>query len=350
MRAWLTAETLVASLLVTSFTSVGLLAMWAAVSSRHWFLRTVVVMAALFPLLLVPMYEPLVAFAMQWAIVASGVALYRSVQSRRYSHSSARQHASATLKSGLRYSLSTLLLAIFIVAVATPIVIKLPQLNFIAWRSVVLVGIVTGLTTLVALWMVSSKRKLLAWPVGLLLCLLFGLFLSVTDWFAYSLVKQGRWPPTGQIYLHDVVGNGYHEPLQKVWLFTVPATALLLVLISLIWLVPIAIFPRFLSRTAATVLVVLIAAFPLTVYWLLLHPLPIPNYTMPTPNGIEDVKAAGKAFDKSQILNTNVEPKSTAELAAEIAKYAAAFKRLRLGLSRENCLARGRATSANGSI
>ncbi|MEX2316063.1 MAG: hypothetical protein WD669_02855 [Pirellulales bacterium] len=37
MRDWLTIELVLGVLLVTSFTCVGLLSLWAATSLRHWF-------------------------------------------------------------------------------------------------------------------------------------------------------------------------------------------------------------------------------------------------------------------------------------------------------------------------
>ncbi len=73
MRELLMIEIVVVVLLATSFTCVGLLAVWAATSPRHWFVRTFVFLAALSPLLLTPAYEPIVAFAIQGLVVACGV-------------------------------------------------------------------------------------------------------------------------------------------------------------------------------------------------------------------------------------------------------------------------------------
>jgi hypothetical protein len=56
---------------------------------------------------------------------------------------------------------------------------------------------------------------------------------------------------------------------------------------------------------------------------------------MPNPNGYDDFVAAGKAIQGgSPILDTAVEPKSTDELAAEIAKFRPTFDLIRRGLSR----------------
>ena len=335
MREWLSMNLVVGTLLVTSLTCIGALALWAATSPRHWFIRVAVVAIVLAPLLLIPAYEPLVTFATQCAVVAAGVTIYRWRQPRR-AHTHPPETPDSEQRppaSRLRFSLSTLLLTMVLLAIVTPIAIKLPELNFAAWRSVVLVGVICGLATLVSAWMITSKRKLLAWPIGLLLCLLLGLLLCCGDWFATSLVKHLDWPPTG-VARYDLRGNE-REPLFKIWLFCVPAVALLLNFIALLWLVPIAALSRNVSRGFAVLILVLLAAFPLTIYWQLLHPLPMPHLTMPSPNGADDIAAAGRAFNTSPILNTNVEPNSTADLAAEVAKYANSYSQLRLGLSRE---------------
>jgi len=112
MRDWLTIELVLAVLLVTSFTCVGLVALWAATSPRHWFVRTAVVLAILSPLMLIPAYEPLVVFLIQFIFVVAGVTVYRW-------HDGANGHGSHSATSrgarevkALRFSTSTLLLLI----------------------------------------------------------------------------------------------------------------------------------------------------------------------------------------------------------------------------------------------
>jgi hypothetical protein len=83
MRDWLTTELVLATLLVTSFACVGLLALWAATSPRHWFVRTVPVVAILSLPLLVPAYEPILVFALQAIVVVTGVVMSRWWSSSR---------------------------------------------------------------------------------------------------------------------------------------------------------------------------------------------------------------------------------------------------------------------------
>ncbi|HJQ80497.1 MAG TPA: hypothetical protein VJ828_11105, partial [Lacipirellulaceae bacterium] len=195
MPDWLTIELILALLLVTSFTCVGLLALWAATSPRHWFLRAAMVVAALLPLLLVPAYEPLVVFALQSIIVVAGVFVYRWRRARLAQQAPQPTTVDPESPTGFRFSLSSLLLAMVLLAVASLIIARLPKLNHYAWSSALIIGAACGSATLIAAWMVVSPRKWLAWPIGLVLCIGFGAILWGVDWFAYSLVKQLDWPP-----------------------------------------------------------------------------------------------------------------------------------------------------------
>jgi hypothetical protein len=66
-----------------------------------------------------------------------------------------------------------------------------------------------------------------------------------------------------------------------------------------------------------------------------MHPLPLPDSQLPSPNGYDDFVAAGsEILGRSPILNTVAEPKSTDELAAEVTKFSKTYERIRLGLSK----------------
>ena len=81
--------------------------------------------------------------------------------------------------------------------------------------------------------------------------------------------------------------------------------------------------------------IALVAALPVYVLWQLLHPLPVPHSQLPSPNGYDDIVAAGRIVTGgSPILNSFVEPTSTAQLAAEVKNFSAVYDRLQLALSR----------------
>jgi len=87
------------------------------------------------------------------------------------------------------------------------------------------------------------------------------------------------------------------------------------------------------ARVAVAALVVLIAATPLGIAWKLLNPRPIPKQQLPQPNSYDDFVDAGTAFNSSPILSTMIQPTSTAQLAAEVAKYASTFDQVHEALS-----------------
>jgi hypothetical protein len=330
MRELLTMELVLGALLVSSFTIVGIAVLWMATSPRHWFVGTAGFLTALSPLLLIPAYEPVTAFVIQGAVVAGGVAAFRRWQNRRERSRPSTSFGAATNSSSIHFSLSTLLLLTAIVAIATPIMMRFPRLNLRGWSSVVLIGAASGTVTLLAAWMFASRRKLMVWPIALVLCLLTGVALWGLDWFAYSVVKHSDWPPNPPSRIGPIVGNP-PEPPVIVWPVALPTMAVVLTLILLLFFLA-RDRRRIVARVGVAVLLILIAAFPLSVLWKLLHPRPIPQRRLPQPNAYDDFVAAGKAFNTSPILNTTVEPTSTAQLAAEVAKYARAFDRVESAL------------------
>ena len=118
MRNWLTIEVVLVVLLVTSFTCVGMLAMWAATSPRHWFVRVAVVFVVLSPLLAVPAHEVFATFVIECTVVAVGATAYR----KSYL--------------GRRFSLSALLFMVAVVSISTVISLRLPRLNGTAWITI----------------------------------------------------------------------------------------------------------------------------------------------------------------------------------------------------------------------
>jgi hypothetical protein len=73
MRDWLTIDLVLGTLLVTSFTCVRLVALWAATSPRNLFVRTAVLDAVLSPLLVVVSALALfVVFAIQRILIRAG--------------------------------------------------------------------------------------------------------------------------------------------------------------------------------------------------------------------------------------------------------------------------------------
>jgi hypothetical protein len=346
MRAWLTIDLVLGTLLVASFTCVGVLALWAAASPCHWFIRATVVLVALSPMLLVPAYEPIVAFALQCLVVACGVFAYRWRLDSHLDKDHQNPNGQLRRPSGFRFSLSSFLLLVVFAAVAIAIIVRLPPLNLYAWSSVVAVGALCGVATLIAAWMFASSRKWLAWPIGLILCAGLGAILWGLDWFAYSIVKQLDWPPAGPSSIANRM-LGTREPPVLVWLVALPAISALVNLLLLLWSVAFAgarverqkasgryRVGRIAAAASLSILFLVLAGFPLFILFQLMHPLPVPSQQLPTPNGYDELVAAGKILGSSPILNTSVDPASTDVLAAEVAKFATVLAQVRQALSR----------------
>jgi hypothetical protein len=348
MQDRLAIELILALLLVTSFTCVGLLALWAATSPRHWFLRAAGVVAALLPLLLAPAYEPLVVFTIQCIAVAVGVFVYRWRRDRFARLAMWPSTANSDPPASFRFSLSSLLLAMVLLAVASLVAARLPRMNFYAWSSAVVVGTACGLVTLIAAWMFVSPRKWLAWPIGLLLCIGFGAILWGVDWFAYSVVKQLDWPPRDPASIPTRM-LGVPDPPVLVWLFTLPVIALVMCLLLMAWSVaftaanvdrrrggrPPGRGRLIVARVIWSAAILLLAAFPLCLLAQMTQRLSVPGSRLPSPNGYDDLVAAGHAIlVGSPMLNTAIDPASTEELADEVRKFSQTFERIRLGLSR----------------
>lgn len=344
MRDWLTIELVLGTVLVASFTSIGLLALWAATSPRHWFFRAAGLLAAISPLMLVPAYEPLIVFALQACFVVAGSRVWHW---RRGEGNRELLNGDVTSNRRLmfRFSLGTLLLitplVAAITAMATRIAANLPPLDAEVWREIALNGAGSGCAVLLGVWMFVSNRKWIAWPAALVLCL--GLA-AVMGWFdsLFTIAEgyQGG-PPRAPVTV-PIFGFTIEADPALAWLAVMPAIAAGIWLLVFIWLAG--------ARTAAVagecrrcialrcafcLLVALLAIPPTFLLWGLLHCSPNPNFPAPQPNGLDDIVAAGKDFGTSPMLSTVVEPQSTEQLAAEVAKYAGAYQRLRLGLSRE---------------
>ena len=140
----------VAILLISALTTVGLIATWAATSPGNWFWRTMAFLGAMSPLLLIPAYEPFVAFVIQGAVVAAGAQLARWRQARR--------SGEAYFES--RFSVRTILLAMVPMAVLTAAGVQLIEDKELNWIGSVRIGIAAGVISLLGLWIATGRISL----------------------------------------------------------------------------------------------------------------------------------------------------------------------------------------------
>jgi len=324
------------ALLVSSFTCVGLLALWAATSRRHWFLRTTVYVGGLSLLLLIPAHEPFVAFALQGFVVAVGL----QISTLFRNHSTYRSP---------RFSLITLLQMMALVCITAAIVAQLPELNWLAWQSVLLIGLTAGLSTLLAHWLVHGSGTRLRWriPLGLFATICISLPAVFGDWFVLSICGFNGWPPERVGAIGGFLGRGYFGEGDAITTW-IPVQIGITGLVALFDWLFIGIFPHTPKSTDRNKLppIALWVLCPLTllilvpttaVYYQLMTPMPIPEQTTPTDNGFDDIFAGGKLAETSNFDAINFDAKTASDKALKIAvtEMDVAFERLQTGLAKE---------------
>ncbi|NOZ40003.1 MAG: hypothetical protein GXP24_07240 [Planctomycetes bacterium] len=330
-------EFTLAVLLVSSLTCVGLLALWAATSQRHWFARVAVFVGALALLLLVPAYEPVVAFALQGAVVAAGI-------------HAARFFCKKNPSDYRRFSLASLLQVMVFVAITAAVVAKLPTLNFRAWQSVLLIGGCSGLATLVGYWVVYGQKIRwgwrLLWAFVLVYCIAVPLVLC--DWFVFSTTGYFGWPPESIPGMAAGIFGGVQEddPV-TLWIPVILAIAILMSCI--VWLA-VGILANLSSSTGVhtrwqpvlrayslLVLTVLLLIPSAVVYYQLMTPLPIPEQNLPADNGYLDLYSGGQIAEKWAFNTTNYDADAAPdkELRAAVAEMKSAYDKLHVGLGKE---------------
>lgn len=336
LERWLTVDFVVGVLLATSFAAAGLVALWAATSEIHWFVRLAAVAALLLPLLAIPAYEPLLVFTFQSVAIAGVVAFQRWKPWRRESWN--RQLVTVSLGNGLLF--------IAVVALLVAVGARIPDGALYDWDQLLVAATAFSVVALIVAQLVFGRGTLRR-------RVLLAIFaLTAVSIFVASL---NDWPNqfTETLTLEDFQNwTLFVTPpfLTGLWLGIVPAAATMMAIVLLLE-------RKFQQadggrRAAYAVSVActmaLVLLFPAIVVWKLAHPSPIPVIEMPSPNGYDDLVRGGAMIQAgSPMLNTAVEPKSTQDLAAEIAKYSTAYDAIRLGLARPSKV---EAFPANGNL
>jgi fluoride ion exporter CrcB/FEX len=325
----------VAVLLISVLSTTGLLALWAANSRRHWFVRTAAFLAVLSPILLVPINELYVALAAQGAVVAGAIPA-----ERRQSLISSRN--SPTVPQRLGFSVSTLLLATVIFGIAASAASGVPRtMNRQAWQSLALVGFCGGAATLLGYRAAKQRgwrRKTAALAAAVVAAAVLALAPAWFDWMAHAIAGHSEWPPA-EFNLNSTLQPAT-RPLVS-WFIALPAlsaaTFLLVLLASIAFGASAPTTAK--RRLAAFAVALLGAAFAapsLYVLYCLLTPNPKPIVSLPEPNGYDYLVAAGRMAENS-LVNGGIDPQAATEqqLAPAVSQVAAALQRGREGLSKE---------------
>jgi hypothetical protein len=138
-------------LLATWFAAISLLALWAATSSYHWFIRAIVALCGTALWLAVPAYEPVIVFGFETLLVAIGVWAYRGRQ-KNLSTQSLSAGGAAHRHSRLKFSLRFTMLMCALVALATFVCTRIPREVWAHSPSLLLAAAILAAVALVAAW------------------------------------------------------------------------------------------------------------------------------------------------------------------------------------------------------
>ena len=284
-------------LAVLAMSFIGLWSIWAGLGRPNWFVRMSVVLGWISLVLVIPAYELLVLFLVQAGLTITILSAWRTRRSYRIVPAGPDELPASRLpRSRWQYSVGDLLLLAVLVAWLAAMLTRVPALGWTHSREWLLPGVIAGGLAPAAAWIAMSRRRWwLRLPVA---CVLFPSLLAV-------------------VWLMLARAAGFVRTNSKRHLWRTWVSRAALVSISLLMTLPLA-----------------------AVYWWLATPLPIPQTTLPNPNGYDDLVEAGKMLQNVTVpyVGTDsfahLKPATHAELEAFVAQQAPVYKLMSTGLAK----------------
>jgi len=284
------AETIGMALDVMGVTLYVLLAIWAAASRRHWFVRTCGVAAILLVVLVLPAHDLLIKFLIVQLIVVTGVTLWRWRQHRRRLACGATVDTSAFRP---QLSLASIFLLTVVAAVVSAVAARFESFTSRQWLRIVLQGSVFGGSSLLCLWCVYARRPhwCLRWvlmvvcDVGLATILAFyrwalgldgGTWQLAVLWWPYWIKHVAVWLIGLTLVLYAWRGSQW-LPLSFDEIDAAMSSSR----------------RRRLARVVFVLLLLLATVPPVYMFVRLLVRPPIPAVALPNPNGYDRLIKAG---------------------------------------------------------
>ena len=153
-------DLLLATLLVTTFTSVGALALWVATSSRHWFARVAAAFVIFSPLLLVPAYGRFLTFGLATSLVVGGIGMYRLWRLCADTKHGEINCLHTGPQSRWQFSIKSAFAAFTCLAVLCALVVKIPLTTWAELPVIATSAFSVAILTLLAAWIVDGKGTL----------------------------------------------------------------------------------------------------------------------------------------------------------------------------------------------
>ena len=256
------------------FVAVAAATAWAVCSRRHWFLRTVVVGAALSPALLIPGYDMVLIFFIQAAIAAFCWTCMKLWRLRAVGWSMPEDDTRPSPQlAWYQFTLADLLLATVVISAVLAVAVQVPKNVWAEWK-----------------W------------IGF-----FGLGFAVFSLGFPDIVFL----LTGKERLGSMPAGKYHKKKRT-------KTRVILATVALLLSLCLGVFQ--LSPAVA-------------VFHFAIHPRPLPPITLPDPNGYDDLIRAGWQLFNMEIVDA--EKASIAELRKTVAASDQAMVIARRGLARD---------------
>jgi len=318
---------------------IGLLAIWAAVVRRHWFLRFAVVGGTLLAALLIPAYELVIQFGVQIGLIWLAVWLARG--RKRWQP---------------RLSLETALLLMVVVAVATAFYARIPDIQWSRWTETLSNGISSAYLAIICLWIVAGHV-----PLQFRVALgLVGIAASLPlRHFGLALERGVEWWQVGKDGWPTFL-KYYHPEYLRTWPPTqiarlVYGCTLFIAVLTLArasgWFDDQDSPPRPARRSQQFVARVglvsafLFITFPIVyLFFRLLTSEPLPNIPLPAPNGYDDFVAAGRLAPPN-LLNRARQVFAAADgspvisqVEVELQSLQPVYERIETGLHRDSAM------------
>ncbi|MBC8875397.1 MAG: hypothetical protein H8E44_38725 [Planctomycetes bacterium] len=317
---------LAAVVLVTAlsgtFCFYSVVATWAGISPRHWFQRSIVVVAALMLLLPIRAYEALVFFSILSATVAVGV---RSARKRPAPGDAAGDRSDLpSARHWLQFRLSDLFLVVLLAGIITAAVVHVfRETLWCSWWDMVLTSVSSAFVALAAVWFVFGQRRLV-WRCVLIIgstaamaaSWTVGDWLGVADWLPVDRDLGLLYVPCSLwLVIWLLLRFGCVSPVN--WPTSAKSK-------------PAKPWSRWTSRILLPTFTVLTGCPIGWIYVQLARPLPTKVLVTADPNGFDDLMRAGTSLVNTQV--PDAETATTETLEAFIAGHQGELSRMRTAL------------------
>ena len=292
------------TLAVMTCSVAGMIAIWTALGTSHWFPRILVLQGVLALWLIIPAYEILLVLSAESAVVIVAMLTWRFL----YQRSETWPERPAPCTRGLQFTLRDLLLAMVAVALASTIAVAVIRgtahetdnvwqswSNFATfvrgpffgrvrlltpWVVFLIAGAGAGLATLLAVWMILGRRFLRLCAIAATLVTLAIVRMTFGPWLLWDRLVIGGLLPLSLSLI--------------VWLALVRAAGMRIAPDRVPVATPTG--KRLALRRAAQALAVLVSLLMVLPLGFVFHrlaiPTPIPKVTLPDPNGYDDLTRA----------------------------------------------------------